>query len=216
MLPFMVGAAKLRLSSACKIVLDGNSIFHDYYSLPTMATVLSSVEPVASSGAAVVDCSINGQTWAGMMSATDVESAFDAGKTNVLVCFEDANQAAISTGAEIHAACAAYVAARKAAQPTRKIVLCSGLPIHGYGTASNAAINQSDALRAGAWRAMGADVYCDFRAPGSPFAHDGVRPEPFQLQQDLWHETSGWVHPSEAGKAVMARMIAAAIRRLRA
>lgn len=205
------------MSSNVKIVVDGNSIYTNVYGQPKMGEVLATLPPIVGAGVTIVDCAISGQTWIDMNNApTDVDSAFDGSKTCILVCAETTNSVGNQgrTGAQAYGDAQAYITARLAAHPGWKIVLCSGLPRDGAANFNNTNISAADALMRANWRSMGVKAFVDYRQAGSPFAQDGTDPAVFVAQQSLWAETSAWLHPSVAGKTIMAQYICAQIKKL--
>lgn len=217
------GAARLRLSSAVKIIVDGNSIYYGTGSNP-FDQVLALDPYLSGSGVTYANVAASGQTWAQMTSsATDVNAAFDASKTNVLICAETTNAArGGKIGSSIYDDAAAYIAARRAhyatISPTKplRIIVCSSLPMDGSASNANAYASAADALMRANFRAMGADAFCDYRTGSSPFNHDGTSAAVFQAQQSLWLETSSWLHPLTAGVTIMCQMVANTLRRLKA
>jgi len=208
-----------RPSVNTKIIVDGNSIFAGHAGTQ-MGTLLAASSYFSGTEATIVNYAISGQTWQMMNgiggSATDVDGAFVALKTNILICMETTNAVGNTnrTGAECYQDAVNYLAARKAAHPTLKIALCSALPRDGVAGFKNTNISICDDLMRANYRAIGADIFIDFRSGSSPFNHSGTVAQAFIDTQSIWAETSGWLHPNTAGQTIMANIITTALRRL--
>lgn len=218
------GLPTLRPSSSLKIILDGNSIFYGYGGT-AMHTLLGADPWLSGTGATLANVAISAQTWRMMNgldtgSASDVDGAFASGKTNILVCMEGTNSIATAignkTGAAAFSDATDYIAARKAANPTLRVVLCGTLPRDGSEGHNNTEQAAYDALCRVNYRAVGAEAFIDWRAGTSIFNHDGTSAARFTADQTYWYESSAWIHPNTAGQTVMKNMLVGTLRRLRA
>lgn len=200
--PALIGVSYLRMSSGVKITVDGNSIYTTVGSTSSVAALLAA-NAYLGGVVTTVDCAVSGQTWQNMIDTpSDIDAAYDASKINVLICGESANSSGNRDGAGIAADAAIYIARAKSVSPTRKVVLCSGMPRGGNASASNQRILDGDALMRANWRSYGADAFCDFRAAGYPLAFDGATSAPFTANLNYWQEATDWLHLTELGKNV--------------
>lgn len=228
MRPWLTGVATLRYSSAVNIVWDGNSIQAGTglgVGEVTASRVMA-LAPIAGSGATSSNVAVAGQTIRQMNgldlgSAADVTSAFASGKKNILVIWEwrnstwgNANSAA-RTAAQSLQDMRDYIAARRSAQAWHAVVMLTSLPSSGT-TAQADTIDEINSYIRQYYRDMGADLLVDVQQSGSPFSFRGDVPLNFQLTQQYWQETSTWTHLSAAGHAVIAPMVSAAMRRIKA
>ncbi len=226
MLALMSGVAKLRYSSAVKIVCDGNSLTHSYNTGTPYPQQLAALAPL-SAAVTVVNRGISGQSTSQMTSdATDVEGHYDAAKTNLLVVLEGTNSLQSNSAAVAAEHMRLYIAARLAAQPTRMILLITCPPRQLVSSTEAADITfnttkidaYNEILRAN-WRAWGVKVLVDIRVPGSPFNLPGYTRADFNASQatdGIWAaaEVNAYTHLSTAGYAALAAMVAAGLRRM--
>lgn len=186
-----------------------------------MASMIAGL--LAGTGATVVSTAIGGQSWYDMAAnASDVEAAYAAGKVNVLIAGETTNACVhggggpIRTGAGAWADAAAYFAARKAAHPDIRTIVCGTPPIGGgYGSpAINLEYIAFDSLARAGHRAAGIDLFVDFRTAATPWMnHDGTVLSSFSDASVKWSDA--YIHPSTAGKTDMAQeIILQGLRRL--
>lgn len=225
------GAPALRPSSAVKYIVDGNSIYANGSGGLPMDIHLAANAYFSGTVAVFAGCAIAGQTWRQMTgldggSSADVDAAMDVTKTCVLICAEGTNSIgnAGRTALQAQQDCTDYIAARRAAWLAKggaakklRVVLCGAPPRDGTSGARAASTTEYNNLCAAAYKAMGADVFVNYRIGSSPFNHSGSDPGPFIARQDLWTETTMWLHPNSAGRVIMAQMIIDnGLRRLRA
>jgi hypothetical protein len=219
--PQVMGARRLKMSSTVNIVWDGNSLVAGAGADNTTrcSAQVANLPPVAGSGAATANIGVSGQTWRQMNGldsglTTDVESAWISGKKNVLICWETRNsiftgrtwQQAVQDGID-------YIAARRLSKVWHSVILINCLPSYALDGKAEA-LDSANAYMAANFRAMGADILIDVQTPGSPFRFTGNSMLPFQLTQSLWAETSNWTHLNAAGYAIVAGLVAGALRRL--
>ncbi len=218
------------------VCCDGNSLTEGLRStVPATksypAVMASSLFPVA--GNVVTNVGISGQQWTSMTSTiTDVNAAWNAGKTNVLVCFEDTNEIYNgSTRAQVTTNMLAYFAAVLAVHAW-KIVLCSCIPRYGVigsvGSYSqpdvddyNARINAVNAYNRANWRSYGISHFIDVAADplfalSSYTAADfdavgGITPVYYQEPD---RGSIGRVHLTDYGYSRLAAIIAGGLRRV--
>lgn len=121
---------RLKLGQDVHIHIDANSLFARWIA-PGLETVGNFGKLVSSSGATASNSAIPGQTWDDMrLAASDVDSAYIPGKTNVLVTGETTNQvynAGSSVEQTIQKA-QQYITARKLAHPDWIILLVGTIP----------------------------------------------------------------------------------------
>lgn len=205
----------LKMSSNVKITIDGNSIYADYLSTQTMGQVINTILPVKDSGATYNNIAISGQTWEDMnTNVSDVDSSFDALKTNILICSETTNSSNLGglTSQQIYDAATLYIQNRLTAHSEWIVVLCGSLPRYKTNEINQTMID-ADNLMAENYRKMGANAFVNYRN-SIPFNHDGSQTSYFSTQQQYWADTSNWTHPNNAGKLIMAQMISLALRRI--
>lgn len=210
-------------NSGTHLHVDGNSIYAAHLA-QAMDTLIWEIAPFSTSGATRSNSAIAGQTWQDMKNNPgEVDAAWVAGKTNVLLLSETTNSV-FNEGksvSEIIQTATQYIAARQAAHPWR--ILLSGTIPRG-GTASdatnNAKLSEVDAYMAANYKDMGAHGYVGFRDIPM-YNHDGTTAAPFTNYQTAWNETAApWIHPkdgstaSNTGKRAMAAKIATALQQL--
>ena len=219
-------ARRLRWDSSVNVVWDGNSLVYGVGSTggQTLPTQVAALAPMAGSGAAVTNCGISGQRWSAMTSgATDVDGAWQTGKTNVLICWETTNSACNTPGlsaAQIISDITAYIAARRAAHPW-VIVGLTTIPRETSGLMMSQSESErligvmtivDAAMRAGE---LDFDAIVDVRQPGSAFALAGYTTADFNGSGWIWAELSpNRVHLLNAGYAIVAGYVAEALKRL--
>lgn len=143
--PTPVLTPRLKLGQDVHIHIDANSLFARWIA-PGLETVGNFGKLVSSSGATTSNSAIPGQTWDDMrLAASDVDSAYVSGKTNVLVTGETTNQvynAGSSVEQTIQKA-QQYITARKLAHPDWIILLVGTIPRADLATPElNRAANQ--------------------------------------------------------------------------
>jgi lysophospholipase L1-like esterase len=218
------GAKRLKYSSATtKVYFHGNSIIAGVgvSAGQDPSSVMGTMAPLAAAGVTVTALGHSANTWEQLTALTDADSAFAAGKTNVLLAMETINSlsnAHDSVNATI-AAARAYCAARLAAHPTVKLVLVTGTsrwPTDAYWTSADlgAAIVAVNQAMVANYRAWGAVACVDLRAPGSPWNAFSTYSAAEYAATGLY--TGDNVHPNAAGAALIARMCANTLFRLAA
>jgi hypothetical protein len=209
----------LRPSGTVKLVFDGNSLMASQ--MPSKVAALS---PLVGSGATYVNLGIGAQTLRMMNgldggSADDVNGAWEAGKRNVLVIWEASNAIAYfgRTVPQGIQDLIDYIAARRTLHPWQVVLLTCiprFQPNQGGTYGHDVDLVEFNRRARLEYRSWGVDVLADVRAPGSVFDFDGTVAANFTATQSLWAEGSDWVHLSDAGYAVVAECVAAALRRL--
>lgn len=231
MLTRLSAKPRLKFTSAVNLVFDGNSLFFgegataSQFRVPDQVMALA---PVAGSGATRTGSGnpVSGQTWRQMNgldggSTADVDGAWSAGKTNILIIWETTNSVYNGgrTGLQAAQDCADYIAARKALNPW-KVVLLTTIPREQGSNqtdrdAKNAQLAAADNFMRGNYRAMGADVLCDVRVAGSPFAFASYLPSDFTAAGDVWKAgESPRIHLNDSGYSVIAGLIGSSLRRV--
>lgn len=223
--PIMGGVTRLKYSaSSVNVVFDGNSLTAGVGGGPYTSYV-ASMAPL-NGVVTVTNCGINGQTTAAMMSASDVDGAWAAGKTNILVAWEGTNSIAGggSTAQQAATDMASYIAARQGAHPWTVLLLTCLPRQSGAGqqqtTDLNAALDAYNAILRSTYRTMGARMLVDIRASGSPFNLADYQMATFEAAASaantLWAagETGQHIHLSNAGYFQVAQMVADALKRL--
>ena len=219
-------ARRLRWDSSVNVVWDGNSLVYGVGATggQTLPVQVAALAPMAGSGATVTNCGISGQRWSAMTGgATDVDGAWQAGKTNVLICWETTNSACNSPGlsaAQIIADITAYIAARRAVHPW-VIVGLTTIPRETSGLMTsqsererlNGIMSDVDAaMKAGQ---LDFDAVVDVRQAGSVFAFGGYTTADFDASGWIWAELSpNRVHLLNAGYAHIADYVATTLQLL--
>lgn len=214
------------------VTMDGNSIVYGYRAPgpgTTIANNLSSqgYSPLYGQGMTVGNVAVSGQTWADMLST---RPSFVAGKRNIVIAWEGTNSVYSGrTGAQSLADAAAYAAALHADNSAWEIVTGTCIPRQGGYTThypSIAALNaEIDAYNIGMlaqFTQLGFTACCDVRASGSPFAMYGDYSDANFAAVDARAGGSCWleganarIHMTDFGDAVLARMFAATLTRIR-
>lgn len=227
--PILGGTPFIRYGSGVKICCDGNSLTESHGSGTPYPTQLAALAPL-NGLVTVVNTGISGQTTQNMIdSAADVEAAYDATKTNILVCMEGTNSIYNGrTAAQAASDMGNYIAARLAAQPARKIILLTCTPRQlGVSDADNAVqnaiIDAYNVILRSNYLAYGAKLLVDLRQPGSPWSaanFPDYTTATFNASAagGWWAAaevgTGGLTHFSTTGYGAMAQMVATALRRL--
>lgn len=196
--------------SPSNIVVDGNSIYANFYTSVGAFSNHIMLEPPFNSGPFThADVAVDGQRWWQMRdNAADVDAAYVEGVTNVLVVAETTNE--IYFGDASTATCIAdatgYLTRVRSAHPDWLILLCGSLPASNWGiedvAARNAKMLAVDTHMAANYQAMGADGYVGYRDL-PPFVGNGVT-TPYAEFADCWHDE---VHPADPGKVYMRQRV---------
>lgn len=218
-------AHHLRWDSSVRVVWDGNSLVYGVgaTSGQTLPVQVSALAPMSGSGATYSNHGISGQTWSAMLSAADIDGAWQAGKINVLVCWETTNTVCNTPGlssAQTIDGIAAYIAARRAAHPWI-IVGITTIPRETSGLMTSQSererlngimVEVDSAMKSGQ---LDFDAVVDVRQPGSPFALAGYSTADFDGSGWIWAELSpNRVHLLNAGYAIVAGYVADALKRI--
>jgi hypothetical protein len=212
------GGARSATPLPLNVVFDGNSMTAGTGSTGGQTFPVQTMAALDVSGAVSSNLGVSGQTWRMMDgrdsgSAADVDAAWVDGRRNVLVAWETTNStfSGARTAAQIISDTQSYITDRLSAHPWT-IVLVGALPRGGAGyTAQNQTIIDVNDHFAANYEAMGAHAYADTRQTGSVFDFFGDVDASFTATQAYWSEMSAWVHPNNAGYAVVAGYVAAAI-----
>lgn len=232
MLPLVLsGPSRLQFNSNVHLVADGNSLFELVGSNGPSSTQNRVPErtlqayPLAGSGVTLSNVAIGGQTWLAMASnRADVSSAYQSGKKNILLLWEDTNS--IYSGgrspAQVIEDKAAYVAAERSARNWHAVLCLTTIPREPATSQSqrdtrNAALEEVDDLTWRQFRQMGIDRLVDVRRPGSPFRFANYLPASFDAVQAYFGETSQntRVHINNAGALLVASWVAQEVAQLR-
>jgi hypothetical protein len=213
--PIMGGVARFKFDPATvAITFDGNSLVDQNYS--DLAAQLQALPPL-NGQFTIANKGISGQTIANMAgSAGDVDAAWVAGKTNVLLLWEITNSIFVEgkTGLQACAELSSYIAARKAVHPWI-VVLMTCIPrgdFFGSGTwdatTGEVQLQSANTYLRNNYKAMGARALVEMRQ--GPFAFtDSANGANFP--PSLWTDRT---HPNSAGKAYCAQYIADVLKRL--
>lgn len=195
-----------------RITVDGNSI--------PAGAIFSPAQPIAGMlsadrnllGCSVVDCAIGGQTWRmmagtedtglgfGAGSSADVDAAISAtGYRHVLICMETTNAIgrAGRTAAQAQSDAAAYVAARKAINPSLYVIMVTAPPRYNADSTIGTRIMAVNAyMRSSSnWATLGVNDVIDINTlPG--FDHDGSSATYFDGSPQYWATPMDYIHPS--------------------
>lgn len=220
--------------SNANIVIDGNSLFAAFYGSMGVGT-----RPTLNGQAATqTNVAISSQTWRNMNgltesvggiaspSATDVDGAYSAGKTNILILWEDTNAVfgAGRTAAQVIQDQQDYIAERKAAHPDWKIILLGSIPRQSTNKTlqanGNATLDTIREWQRGNYRKMGVAHYVDPRFGNSPYNLPDYTDASFASIDPYWYPNDvaagERVHISaDKGAAVIGGLIDRALRRLK-
>jgi len=204
------GKGPLRIDSGLNVIVDGNSIYADFYT--PIATLLASSAAFTGRGASTISCAVSGSLWSTMLGhVSSVSAAFVPGLTNILVAGETTNSMATGggrTAAEAWADCLTYIAAVRAARPTMRFVLCGSLPCRYLNDGTkNAAMLAWDALALANYRQNGIERFVNYRAT-VPFNVSGESAGDYPGT----HWNGDQVHVNDTGKAIMCDLIGRAIQ----
>lgn len=217
----------LDLSGTVNLVVDGNSIMTSAYSsVGAFDASLRLYAPLSGVDTST-SVAISGQRWENMTADhSDLDAAWVDGVTNLLILGETRNQIVIdwnngiNTQAALVASCKAaieaYLPAIRAVHPGWKIIMLGTLPSGGDSVYSRYAIENAAFSEVDAWlhtQVDTLDLYAmvSFRNHAA-FDHDGTASQPFEDYQPLWFEGSPrYTHPRDAGKALMAQNVNAAV-----
>lgn len=223
--PLSLGLARLWFDNTVKITCDGNSLTDGHGDGTPYPTQLAALAPL-NGAVAISNVGISGQiTTAMASSAADVNGAYVAGKTNVLIAWEGLNSLQLVTPRQAADDMNAYIAARLALHPDYLVMLLT-CPPRQYGNseaediAKNALIEQYNTYLRAEYRSWGVKVLMDVRQTGSflnlpdytraTFAASGAA--------GWWAAaeigTNNLTHYSTQGYAAIAQMVATALRRM--
>lgn len=216
----------LKFDANVNIVCDGNSLTAGVGGYPWPNGLKIRTGFTAPS---YVNVGVSGQTTQQMngvgADVTDVNGAWVAGKTNVLVAWEGTNSICNvgRTAAQAAQDMADYIAARKAVHPWI-VLIGTCLPRQTNNgqaatTSQNAVLDAYNALLRANYRAYGAKGLFDVRQAGSPFNVADYQMATFETAAagGLWAagETGNHIHLSSAGyDALVDQIIIPAIKRL--
>lgn len=235
MRPGMFSARWLTFADATTAVhMDGNSLVYGYRAPGPGVTIAQnlaaqSYSPLYGTGMTVSNVAISGQTWANMLTT---RPSFVAGKRNILIAWEGTNS--ITTGRTVSQAlsdAADYCAAIHADNAEWEIMTGTCIPRQGgYSTsfasvaALNLALDDYNAQLLAGYAGLGFIACADVRAAGSPFAMGGDYTSAgfaavnTRAGAALWLETTSpeaAIHMTDAGDAILSRIFAATLSRIR-
>lgn len=218
MLLAALGSARRRSSPAVNIVVDGNSISAGSYStVGTLDVHIANTPPWDSCPASLTHSghAVSGASWIDMLGhGAEVDAAYDPDRVNVLVAWETINSLADGrSAAQVLTDLTAYTSARKATRPGWRILHVETIPYGGSGAWAtfNANMATVDAAVRAEPAAYGFDATVSPRVAPA-FDHDGTTSGPFAAYASYWHETGvPYIHPTDAGKAVITPAIAQAV-----
>lgn len=214
--PLMGGSNRATFNAAqYAMTVDGNSISDKAVS--DLWQQVNARAPI-SSKFVITNKAINGQSVQQMIAApADVDNSFVPGKINYLVVFEITNNVYNDgrTGLQTCDDLIAYIAARKALNPWR-VILMTGLPRGSlFGSTWNVVTGEAEMQAANAYiranyQAMGAVALVEARRPGGPFDFTDCA-NAANFPAALWTDRT---HPNSAGKAILAGYICDVLARL--
>lgn len=212
--PILGGIARFKFDPATvAITFDGNSLVDPIYS--DLATQLQALAPL-SGNFTIVNKGLSGQTVANMTSsAGDVDAAWVAGKTNVLLLWEITNSIFVEgkTGLQACADMSSYIAARKAVHPWI-VVLMTCIPRGDFlgntwnVTDGEVQLQAANTYLRNNYKTMGARALVEMRQGPFNFTDSG---NGANFPAALWTDRT---HPNSTGKAYCAQYIAQTLRRL--
>lgn len=208
----------LTINSTVNITVDANSIWSNQMGIPGIEALGPLVTLKNTTGCAINNTSIAGQTWAQMAAnVTDVSATYVVGKTNVLIAGETRNsifngRTVAQTVSDVHD----YVNAVLAAKPWQYIVLMGALPSDGVSTALT---NNSNMITVENYLRdhladFSAKAFCYYRDIPY-FSGDGASQQGFMLSPANVIETaSPWVHPRGAARDTIAARMAVVLQQI--
>jgi len=207
----LTGVSRLTIGSNINIIVDGNSIYTSYGGT-AVHTLISENALFSGKGASFYNVARSGASWIDMISAgSSVDNLVNPSKTNILVFSETANAcntggftSIIRSGEQAWQDCIAYAAARKAANPRLKLVLCGTTPSN-IGSAWDSRVNTFHTLASANYRRYGIDRYVNFRTTDSPAFNHVNNLTLFQAYSSYWADA--YLHLTTVGKTEMARQI---------
>ena len=222
--PILGGIAPVVYKTANTVmVFDGNSLVFGVgatggLTLPVQQAALAPI----SGNLAITNTAVSGQTIANMSTrgVTFVDPVFAAAgsKSKVLALWEGTNSicnSPVRTGLEAIADMISYIADRRAANPGVKIVLLTTIPRYFMnGTTvqnGNAELLIYNNYILANYRAMGADAVVDVRTNPVFVYPPGATTMPSYMTP---YSSDGHTHLNNAGYALIAAMVASALRRL--
>lgn len=222
--PWDLMRQKLNMNSDVNIVWDGNSLVYGKGSSggQTLPVQTSALAPVAGSGAATSSFATNGHKWSDMdAGATQVDGAWVAGKTNILIFWEHINSIWVGglTPDQSIEQMRQYIANRRALNPWIVLTLTC-LPVEGYEAtwsqltrdAVNAKLDAVNAAMRSSRALMGLDALVDVRKQGSIFNISSYTTAEFDSTGAVWMEPSGTrLHLNNTGYGLIAGMVADAL-----
>lgn len=224
----MAGRPRLTFDSNVNVVWDGNSLVYGKGSTggQTLPVQTAGKAPMSGSGASSSAYAANGHKWSDMEAgASQVDTAWASGKTNVLIFWEHINSIWVGglTAAQSIEQMRQYIANRRAAHPWIVVTLTC-LPAEGYDTewtqatrdAVNASLDAVNATLRADRTALGIDALIDVRRPGSVFNISSYTAADFNSTGAVWMETVGTrLHLNNTGYGLVADMVAEALGGLR-
>lgn len=212
----------LKPSASVKVVFDGNSLVQGIGATSTpLPTAFGNL--VGSTIASVSNLGGSGRTWRNMNgldggSSASVDAAFDPAKTNVLFAWETTNSVCNvgRTAAQTIQDATDYIAARRAAHPTWRIVLLTSIP-RQQADPANQTLAAVDAAFLANYRAMGADAVVNVRRQGSYFNFADYSAGTFANDPNgYWYEAAGGrVHLRDPAYQLIAGWCLEAFKRVR-
>lgn len=196
------------------ITFDGNSLVD-----PATSTLVSQLQALAplNGNFTITNRGVAGQTILQMTSsASDVDNAWQAGKTNILLLWEFTNNVhnAGRTGLQSISDMTTYIAARQAVHPWI-VVLMTAIPrggnLHQYYTAASGEVELGSVINPYLrqnYRKMGARALVEMRQ--GPFNFTDVD-NAANFPSSLWTDKT---HPNSNGMALISQYVAQTLRRL--
>ena len=226
-------------SGSINMVFDGNSITRGRGTSSIGYNISASVSkrpPYIGTGQTSLtngttnNFGLDGQTWRMMDgldagSSADVDAAWAAGKTNVLVASEGTNTLflGITSSANISAIVTQaigdatnYIANRQIAHNWNVRIICTQIPRNqppnGGGTVAdmNSGIDQYNSYIRSNYLAMGYTHLCDFRVSGSPYNFNSYSSSDFNAVASYYNgalDTPYQVHPTDIGYSCMSSIL---------
>ena len=215
LIPLAVGAGLNPTRVA--MTADGNSLLAVSVS-PEVLPDLAAMAPI-NDRLVITNVARAGQTFRQMIAtATDIDGAWEEGKTNILIVGEATNSIFNPpgrTGAQTIADCIEYINARLALHPW-EIIILGTIPRNSYlDPVKTAAQGELDMLEFNAymkanWAALGVAGYVDMRQAGGPFTFTDT--ENNNRYATYYTDRT---HLNPAGQLIYARFIAEILAPLR-
>ena len=203
------GAPVLNYASGVRITIDGNSVAKGQGAVESHWDAQMINRAPFNGNAPIINIAQDGWTITNMIaSGSSADATFDPTKKNILIAWEGNNEIDNlgKTPQQAIDKMTQYCAERLAVHPWL-IVMATNIPKTTDAVINGKHIVYDNLLKAN-YRAMGAKICIDFASVGGAFAFDYTNSANFGLYQ------ADTVHPNPTGNFELAKIFAAALRRV--